>query len=95
MSPRLEHLLEKLNFDIKMSQFAPENHLKEREKQYIQSPDMGGDIFIVRETEQGWWRETHDYEKDVEAQIKRYQEDKTVAMGWFGTPRFKGNGGWS
>ena len=93
-SPKFEHELELLNFNLTMAQFDPAKHLKEREKPYVQPPYMGGDIFIVRETEEGWWREEIDFKPNREAQIQKMLDDKTVAVGWFGTPRFSGNGGW-
>ena len=58
-------------------------------------PYMGGDIFVVRETEEGWWREEIDFASDVEKQIEDHRKDPTIAVGWFGTSRFRGNGGWS
>lgn len=94
MSPKLEHKIELLNFHIKMAQFPKERHLQEREVKYVMPPYIGGDIFIIRETAEGWWREEINYKADPEAQIEKLRNDPTVAVGWFGTPRFSSNGGW-
>lgn len=90
-SPKLESKMERLNYLIQMVQFDPKKHLKEREEKYVW---VNPDIMIVRETEEGWWREEQDWKDDGEKQIEKLKSDKTVACGWFCTPRFKGGGGW-
>ena len=95
MSPKLEHELEHFNYALTMSSFDPAKHLKEREEKYVMPTYMGGDILVVRETKDGWWRESIDFKSDPEKQIEKLKNDPTVAVGWFGTPRFRGNGGWS
>ena len=96
MSPKLEHDMERLNFNIQMSQFDPAKHLKEREEQYIALPYCPNcEIFVVRETEEGWWRENINFAKDLDKQIQEHKNDPTIAVGWFSSPRFRGNGGWS
>lgn len=92
-SPKLEYEIESLNYALQMAQFDPAKHLKNKEKQYVHG--LNDDIKIVRETEEGWWRESIDVKGNMEEQIKKLREDKTVAIGWFCTPRFGGNGGWS
>lgn len=95
-SPKKEYEIENLNFMKKMSQLDPAKHLKEKENKYIMNPHLGGNIFVVRETEEGWWREEIEFKGDTKKQIEELQDDKTVAVGWFGSPRFTSkNGGWS
>ena len=93
MSPKLESELEALNYSIQMAQFDPKKHLKEREEQYVHG--INDYMEIVRETEDGWWRESLDFKGDPAKQIEKLKNDKTVVVGWLITHRFRGNGGWS
>lgn len=94
MNPKLEHEMEALNHTFQMAQFDPQKYLKGREERYVW---VKPDIMIVRETEDGWWREEQDFKsmpEAVEKQIEKLRQDPTVATGWFNTPRFSRNGGW-
>ena len=94
LSPRLESELEELNYQLHMAEFDPARHLNDREDQYVHGTHDG--ISIVRETEDGWCRESIPYKSDVNAQIEKLKNDKTVVVGWFSSPRFNSkNGGWS
>lgn len=97
MSPRVEHTLEMLQYYTQMQSLPPEEHLSEREKPYCTSAltSPGGDIFIVRETAEGWWRESIDFKEDKEKQLKKLLADQEVVCGWISTPRFNEQGGWS
>lgn len=86
-----EAALENLYYQFSLAQFAPEKHLREREEQYV-DVFMAGDVMIVRETEQGWWKEKIQYKN--ETQLEKLKADPTVAMGWLKTRRFNDNGGW-
>lgn len=98
LTPRIEHEIETALFHADLARFPPERHLKEREKQYCNAAIVTHDIFVIRETEEGWWRESI-VRKDGDAfkkQIEKLRADKTVASGWFSSPRFTSrNGGWS
>jgi len=87
----LEAAIEDFSYQLSLTQFAPEKHLKEREEQYV-DVFMADDIMIVRETEQGWWKERLPYKNA--AQLERLKADPTVATGWLKTRRFNDNGGW-
>lgn len=97
MLPSLLSALENLQLEIQMMAFAPEKHLPNREKQYCASALNlpGGAIFAVRETPDGWWRESIDFEEDKEKQLKKLLADQEVVCGWISTPRFTEQGGWS
>lgn len=94
VSPALEHAIEMLNYHIQLSQFDPEKHLKDREQQYCQLALLGAaDCFLIRETEDGWWRESVDL-KSCET-MQKYIDDPTAACAWLMTPRFTELGGWA
>lgn len=92
MSPRIEYFFEQLNYCQQMMAFKPERHLKNREAQYVHATN--DEIMLVRETEDGWWRESLDFKGDAQAQIEKLRQDDTVAAGWFRTLRFTDKGGW-
>ena len=93
-SPRFLSMAQSLSVYIQMSQFDESKHLKEREKQYCEMNLTTHGIFVIRETEDGWWRESIDFNGDVEKQIKKLKDDSTVACGWLSQPRFTQQGGW-
>lgn len=94
MSPALENAIERLRFVTTMALFDPDKRLKEREDEYV-LVDLAapGGCVIVRETEEGWWFESHDLRKNMR-QLERLLADPTVACGWYTTPRFNDPGGW-
>ena len=87
----LEAMLESLDYELSLAEFAPAKHLREREEQYV-DVFMAGDIMIVRETEQGWWKEKLQYKNAT--QLEKLKADPTVAIGWLKIRRFNDNGGW-
>lgn len=93
MSIKSEYANELFNYYKVMASFAPERHLKEREELYVHG--INDAIKIVRETEEGWWRESLDFKGDVQKQLERLLLDETVACGWITERRFTDNGGWS
>lgn len=86
---------EELCFQIQMAEFDKDKHLKRREKQYVEiGIKTPGAIIVVRETEDGWWRESYDFSNNPEKQIEKLKNDPTVACGWYSTARFNEPGGW-
>lgn len=86
--------LERLNLDIELSYFDEEKHLIEREKQYCCSNLTSHGIFVVRETQDGWWRESIDFKGELSKQIDKLRKDPSVSIGFINTARFNDNGGW-
>lgn len=93
-SPRLQHEIERFSLEVHLAAFPPDRHLKDRERQYCTMNINTHGIFVVRETEEGWWRESIDFKGDLEKQIEKLTNDETVACGWINTARFCEPGGW-
>ena len=93
LSLDLQYRLERLLFDIQMEAFDEAKHLR-APKQYpnIHLYTLG--LFVIRETAEGWWRESIDFKGDVGKQIEKLTSDPTVACGWIVEPRFDDSGGW-
>lgn len=91
----LQSNLETLNTALQIAEFDEEKHLKEREKQYCDMHLLTQGIFVIRETDDGWWKESIDFKGDVSKQIDKLKNDPTVACGWTNTARFNEPGGWS
>lgn len=93
-SPRIECVKEWVNHELQMAKFDPEKHLKDREWQYctigLTAP---GYIFVVKETAEGWWRESHDFDK--QKVFDKLYNDPTVAYMVTTQPRFTEPGGWN
>ncbi len=49
---------------------------------------------MIRETAEGWWRESIDFKGEVDEQIEKLTSDPTVACGWVVEPKFDDPGGW-
>ena len=94
LSPAIEYQVEQFAFAIQCSAFNETQHLKERERQYCMSNLHTHGLFIIRETQDGWWRESIDFKGDVGKQVEKLMSDPTVACGWINAPRFNEPGGW-
>lgn len=93
MSPKEEHLVEKIQFLKTLSLFDESKHLADREHQYVNTKMMiPGGVLIIRETEEGWWRESYNYKDEI--QLEKLINDPQVAAGWISSHRFNQNGGW-
>jgi hypothetical protein len=90
-----QYAMEQSAVALQLSQFLPEKHLKDRERQYctraLVAPEM---IFLVRETEEGWWQESLDLGEKPKKQLDKLIADPTVACLWVNERRFQNNGGW-
>lgn len=95
MSPRHLNRLENFYLDLELSQFKENRHLVQREKPYCQMNLTTHGIFVIRETEDGWWRESIDFKGDLSKQIDKLKADSTVACGFINQSRFNEPGGWS
>ncbi len=93
-SPALQHRIERLFFALQLADFPEDRHLSEREKQYCEMNLLTHGIFVIRETEDGWWKESIDFKHDVAKQIEKLKADPTVACGWINQARFNEPGGW-
>lgn len=94
MSPAMLHKIEMIIFSMEMSQFDESKHLIEREKQYCMMSTIRHGIFVVRETAEGWWRESIDFGNDILKQIEKLKADPSVAIGFVNQARFNEPGGW-
>jgi hypothetical protein len=94
LSPATQHVMEQIFFEKQMEAFPEASHLNERERQYCQANLLTSGIFVIRETPEGWWRESIDFKGDITKQIDKLRLDPTIACGWITTPRFTGPGGW-
>lgn len=92
-SPAEQSLLERLRYQSQMALFDESRHLRQREKQYVHS-QMSGELLIIRETTDGWWKEDVQMKGNVEKQIQGLIDDPTVACGWVISQRFTEPGGW-
>ena len=99
MTPSQEAIIEQLSYFSALNSLAKINHLKSREKYAVEIiRSCPGNIFIIKETEDGWWRESHELGKNELArkkQIKKLIDDPSVAYGWIIDRRFSENGGWA
>lgn len=93
-SPAFQSKVERLNFDIQLSEFNEDRHLHAREKQYCDANLTTHGIFVIRETEEGWWKESIDFKGDVTKQMEKIKADPTVACAWINQARFNEPGGW-
>ncbi len=93
-SPATENIIEKVNYILQMSQFDQNNHLINREKQYSRANLFTHGFYVIRETEDGWWRESIDFRGDTLKQLEKLKTDPTIACGWINQPRFNEPGGW-
>lgn len=94
-SPAMAHQDEQLNYQLVLASFDTAKHLRGREQQYVDVKIMTpGGIMVIRETDEGWWKESYDVSKNPEKQLEKLKNDPTVACGWITTARFAGNGGW-
>lgn len=97
-NPKILAAIEMLSYVQAIDELGEDRHLKEREKQYVNMGIMmPGSIFIIRETEDGWWKEYHDMGKSEDKNkkmIQKFMDDPTVAYGWYTTMRFQDKGGW-
>jgi len=94
MSIAALYQLEQLQFALQMMCFDESRHLKEREKPYPEINRSIHGIFIIRETAEGWWRESIDFKGDVKKQVAKLKADPSVAAAWLNRPRFYEPGGW-
>lgn len=94
-SPAFLSGLERLQFALTLASFDQDKHLKNREHQYVNVALSTHGIFIIRETEDGWWKEALDVKGDPHKQLEKLKADPTVACGWAITPRFTEKGGWA
>jgi hypothetical protein len=94
MSIALQSTLGKINVLMQIAEFDKAKHLKEREHQYCTMNLTTHGIFVIRETEEGWWRESIDFKSDIPKQIEKLKNDSTVACGWVNQQRFHEQGGW-
>lgn len=93
ISPKQEFLLERLLLLDELSSFDPSRHLKEREAQYVDvKTATPGGIMVIKETPEGWWKESYNAKGDVTKQLQKLKDDPTIACGWLTTSRFNGSG---
>jgi hypothetical protein len=95
MSIAIESMIENDNLHFKISQFDKSKHLKEREKEYCKANTLTHGFFVIRNTEEGWWRESIDFKGDISKQMQKLNDDPTVSCAWVNQPRFTECGGWS
>jgi len=95
VSIEFEYYLERIGVIEQILEFPSDAHLENMEHQYCLSGLLSPNtIFLIRETEEGWWRESVDLKGDAKKQTERLKNDPTVACAWINTPRFSEKGGW-
>lgn len=92
LPPEEQSFVERFQYKKASLSFDEDKHLTEKEKQYIDTALHREGIFIIRETEEGWWKESLDFKGDIEKQIMDLIKDPTVAYGWIIDQRFAGHG---
>ncbi len=90
----LEFLVERLNLQYELAKYDPSKRLRNREKEYCTITLNTHGFLLIKETDEGWWIESHDIEKNIEKQMDKYKNDPMVSSAFLNTPRFGGNGGW-
>lgn len=94
LSPAFQCTVERLLFEVQMEAFDEAKHLRAREKQYPNIHVCTPGLFVIRETAEGWWRESIEFKGDVDKQVEKLTSDPTVACGWISEHRFNEPGGW-
>lgn len=93
-SPSLQGNVERALYCLTINSFDESRHLKEREEQYVDTILDTGGILIVRETAEGWWKESLKIKKNIKEKLQELIADPTVACGWIMDSRFPEKGGW-
>lgn len=96
MSIAKQYALEQLSYIKAISSLDPSKHLKQREGDYVHVGMMTpGAIHIIKETEEGWWEESHDVKGNVQKQLDKFLQNPSVIYGWITSHRFSDKGGWA
>lgn len=94
-SPRIESAIEQIRHRLVLASMDESKHLKEREEQYVDvAISTPGGILVIKENEEGWWKESYNFKGDVTKQIQKLKDDPTVIYGVYTTFRFNEPGGW-